>query len=399
MNIRPRSRVDGCLHMQRSKIAIVHPQLGWGGSEAVALWALVALKDDYDVYLITSGTVNIPEINAFYGTNLDPSDFSILRVPLPLGLRKTTKFAALRWRFIQRHCQRIAPSFDLMVSGYNPCVFGVKGIQFVADLEALPTILPLRNWKRWWYGKTPLRTTYLKLCDFVSPTNPDGWKENISLANSAWTAELMRRDYGVKPNVLYPPVFANISGNPKRERTNGFVCIGRIIPEKRIESIIEILEGIRSKGHDIHLHIIGDAENSPYAHNLREQCRKRNPDWVSFEGRLDERSKNSLIGKHAFGISGRKGEPFGIAVAEMVEAGSIVFVPDSGGQVEIVNHDDLAYCSVADAIDKIDMVLGSQDIQNRLREHLAKGAQRFSVDHFQTSIKSIVSEFFKKNIQ
>lgn len=384
--------------MQRGKIAIVHPQLGWGGSEAVALWALAALKNDYDIHLITTGTVDIPGINQFYGTKLDPSDFSIIQVRLPLGLRKTTKFAALRWRFIQRYCQQIAPKFDLMISGYNPCAFGVKGIQFVADLEALPTILPLRNWKKWWYGKTPLRALYLKLCDLVSPTDTDAWKENISLANSDWTAALMHQNYGISASVLYPPISPNISGDSNRKRTNGFICIGRIIPEKRIESIIEILEGVRSQGHDIHLHVIGDAENNSYSRNLKEQARKSNFDWVSFEGRLDERGKNSMIENHAFGISGRKSEPFGIAVAEMVEAGEIVFVPDNGGQVEIVNHDYLVYNSIPDAIKKIDMVLKSKDVQNMLHRHLESGNQRFSIDYFQYSVKGIVSDFFRKNM-
>ena len=382
--------------MQRLKIALIHPQLGWGGSEAVALWALAALKDDYDVSLITSGIVDIQGINKFYGTSLNPSDFSILQVPLPLGLRKTTKFAALRWCFIQRFCQRIAPNFDLMISGYNPCAFGVKGIQLVADLEALPTILPLQNWKRWWYGKTPLRAAYLKLCDWISPADPAAWKNNISLANSKWTAELMLRDYGVQAGVLYPPVASAFSNVPNQDRENGFVCIGRIIPEKQIETILEILEGVRGRGHDFHLHVVGDADSSPYARNLRDHCLLHHPGWVSFEGRLDERGKNSLIESHGFGISGRKGEPFGIAVAEMVEAGGIVFVPDNGGQVEIVDHDDLVYCSVANAIDKIDMVLSSQDFQTNLRNHLKKGAQQFSVNHFQTGIKSVVSEFFQE---
>ena len=57
--------------MQRAKIAIVHPRLGWGGSEVVALWALAALKDDYDVSLVTAGDVDISGINEFYGTDLD----------------------------------------------------------------------------------------------------------------------------------------------------------------------------------------------------------------------------------------------------------------------------------------------------------------------------------------
>jgi glycosyltransferase involved in cell wall biosynthesis len=381
--------------MERAKIAIVHPQLGWGGSEAVALWALAALKDEYDVSLVTAGNVDVKGINEFYGTDLDSSEFSVLQVSLPSVIRNTSKFAALRGRFVQRYSQRIAPNFDLMMSGYNPCVFGVKGIQLVADLEALPDILPLRNWKRWWYGKTLLRAAYLKLCDDISSANRAAWTENITLANSAWTADLLRRDYGVESDVLYPPVSGEFPSSPDRERDMGFVCIGRIIPEKGIETIVEILEGVRSKGHDVHLHIIGDADHSPYARNLRERCLECHPGWLHFDGRLSEQRKNSLISKHRFGISGRKDEPFGIAVAEMVEAGSIVFVPDNGGQVEIVNHDDLVYRSVPDAINKISMVMDSPEAQRSLQEHLAKGAGRFSVEQFKKGIQNAVSRFFQ----
>jgi len=51
-----------------------------------------------------------------------------------------------------------------------------------------------------------------------------------------------------------------------------------------------------------------------------------------FEGRLEKISKNSLIEKHGFGISDRKGESFGIAVSEMIKAGEIVLVSDNGGR-------------------------------------------------------------------
>ena len=40
--------------MQKNKIAIVHPKMGWGGSEATVLWAIEALKNDYNVSLITT---------------------------------------------------------------------------------------------------------------------------------------------------------------------------------------------------------------------------------------------------------------------------------------------------------------------------------------------------------
>jgi glycosyltransferase involved in cell wall biosynthesis len=383
--------------MQRNKIAIVHPQLGWGGSEAVALWALAALKDDYEVSLITSGRVDIQRLNEFYGTSLAPEEFSILLVPLPFGLRKTTKLATLRGRFVQRYCQRVASRFDLMISAYNPCVFGVKGIQLVADLAELPTILPLHNWKRWWYGSTPLRRAYLKLCDRISPADATAWEENVSLANSNWTAELIRRDYGVAAGVLYPPVSGDAATIPYGERERGFVCIGRIIPEKRIETIVDILDAVRGRGHNIHLHIVGDLEgNNHYARRLMEHYLERNPDWVSFEGRLDERSKNELIGKHRFGISGRKDEPFGIAVAEMVKAGCIVFVPNGGGQVEIVDHASLVFDDENEAVDKICRVLEDTPLRNDLRAHLTQGMHRFSVEAFQEGIRQTVNEFFEQ---
>jgi len=382
--------------MHSAKIAVVHPPFGWGGSDAVALWTLAALKDDYDVSLIISGSVDIQRLNEFHGTKLAPQDFSILQVPLPLGVRNPKKFAALRGRFIQRYCQRVAPSFDLMVSAYNPCAFGVRGIQIVADLQELPQILPLRNWRRWWYGKTPLRKAYLKLCDSISHTSPAAWKNNLTLVNSKWTAELMRDSYGVETGVLYPPVSSEFSPVPYGKRETGFVCIGRIIPEKGIETIVEILARVRDRGHNVHLHVVGGAEsNSTYADNLQQKLQDLYPDWVFFEGRVDEGNKNELIWNHRFGISGRQNEPFGIAVAEMVKSGCIVFVPDNGGQVEIVNHRDLVYQDVPDAVERIDKVLSSPESQDSLREHLSLGAQEFSVEAFQQGIMNVVSDFFK----
>ena len=35
-------------------------------------------------------------------------------------------------------------------------------------------------------------------------------------------------------------------------------------------------------------------------------------------------------------------------------------------------------------------------MQNILRQYLATGAQRFSINHFQEGIKSVVSQFFQE---
>ncbi len=384
----------------RARIAIVHPCLGFGGSEARALWTLEALKDKYGVSLITDGRVDLQRLNECYGTNLERTDFSILRVPLPIGLRRTTRFAALRGHLIQRFCQRLAPRFDLMISTYNPCDFGVRGIQCIADFsfdEVLrPTFDPVsQGWKAHWYRDTLLRQAYLKLCNNVSRSNPEAWKKNLTLANSNWSAKLMRQRYGLEARTLYPPVADDFPSIPYSERENGFVCIGRLAPGKRMDRVIDVLSRVRRRGHDVHLHILGGADDSQYVRTLKELFRKHR-EWVFLEGTVFGERKKKLIAKHRFGISGRTDEAFGIAVAEMVKAGCIVFTPNGGGQVEIVDHPDLVYGDVDDAVLKIERVLESAPMQEGLRQHLSRAAQRFSVENFQRGIRDVVSRFLRE---
>lgn len=380
----------------------MHPRLGWGGSEAIALWAVEALKADYNVSLITSGRVDIPRLNKYYGMDLDPKEFSILQVPLPLGLRNTIKFAAIRGRVIQRYCQHLASNFDLMISAYNPCDFKVRGAQFIADFsfdEELRRDLDLiaKDWEKWYHSNNLLRKIYLKFCNLISPFNSEAWRNDFIVANSNWTAELMREKYGVEACVIYPPITVNFPIIPYEKRENGFVCIGRIVPEKRIDTIIEILEKVRQKGHDVHLHVIGGIVDNRYGQSLGELSQKHR-EWVFLEGWLGGQKKNEIIVNHRFGISGRKNEPFGIAVAEMVKAGCIVFVPNGGGQAEIVDHPKLIYENIEDGVQKIETVLKDEKLQNNLREHLSLVSQKFSVENFQKSIREIVSNFLKGKI-
>ena len=76
-----------------------------------------------------------------------------------------------------------------------------------------------------------------------------------------------------------------------------------------------------------------------------------------FQGPVQGDAKRALLRGHRFGIHCRSHEPFGIAVAELAAAGCVTFVPDGGGQVEIVDHPDLIYTSPEAAIEKIDISL------------------------------------------
>ncbi len=81
-----------------------------------------------------------------------------------------------------------------------------------------------------------------------------------------------------------------------------------------------------------------------------------------------------------------------LAPAETVKGGCITFVPNSGGQTEIVNHPALTFSNDEDAVSKICTVLSSAALQENLRAHLAGRARKFSVENFKSGIRHVVSE-------
>ena len=92
--------------------------------------------------------------------------------------------------------------------------------------------------------------------------------------------------------------------------------------------------------------------------------------------------KAEIMGRHRFGIQTTKAESFGIAVAEMVKAGAIVFAPSDGGTAETLQHSALLFADAREAVAKIEAVLETPSLQTALRLHLAKQAQLFSAEKF-----------------
>jgi len=376
---------------------VVHPQFGYGGSETGPLYSVEALKHDYDITLITGGKVDLARLNAYYGTDLRPGEFTIHEVRMPLGLHRTPKFAGLRGALLTRACRRLAARFDVITCHYNPCDLGVPLIQFVADftfalqlhqaLDPASVALP-----PWWYGNTSLRRAYKALCERLAPSHSENWKKNVTVANSQWTADLLQREFGlVARRVQFPPVPGNFPVVPWDEKENGFVCVGRVVPEKRMDAIIGILHQVRQQGFDIHLRILGGLDGSAFAKKVKVLA-ARHRDWVFLEGRIVGKAKRELMARHKFGINGCASEAFGISVAELVRAGCITFVPNGGGQREIVDHAALTFEDDGDAVRKIVAALQSPVLQRELSEHMRKRSQYLSVERFQATVRALVAE-------
>jgi hypothetical protein len=81
-----------------------------------------------------------------------------------------------------------------------------------------------------------------------------------------------------------------------------------------------------------------------------------------------------------------------MATAELVRAGCVTWVPDGGGQVEIVADARLTYTSVDDAVARILHVLRTPAEQAALRAHLAARGSLFSSERFVCQIRAAVAD-------
>ena len=223
------------------------------------------------------------------------------------------------------------------------------------------------------------------------------------IANSEWTSEMISKIHGVRPSVILPPLEVDEIRKKRREWTNresGFVWVGRITRDKDPELAIQLIENLRNQNSisdDVHLHIVGPLTNSGYGRRIESLSAER--DYISLEGMVDRDTLIDLMGTHKYGINTRENEFFGLSVAEMVTAGTLPFVPESGGQQEIVkNIPDLLYETETEARQKIIKLLGDQERQTEIRAKLDDETDRFSTNEFKTTLKRAVRELMRENM-
>jgi glycosyltransferase involved in cell wall biosynthesis len=367
---------------------------------------LQALRGNYDLSLLTwTKSVEPDEINRVYGTALTAADFKLLGPPPPL--RAVFDLVA-KWRpehdfqkacLLDRLARRMKNDYDLVISASDEMDFGRTGIQYVHypsfknAYESEKGTVSMATIARWWR----LFAQRCRPWRILSGLSFDGVKENFTLVNSDWTGNVVRQLYGIDTLTVYPPAAGEFSDVAWEHRKNRFVCIGRFVPHKRLEMVINILAAVRAQGHDVGLQLIGlvwnDAPGRAYHHKIMELAREHSS-WVSLAEKIGRRELAEIVSHSRYGIHAAESEPFGIAVAEMVRAGCIAFTGRVGGQAEIIGGDErLLFDTVEEGTEKILAVLNSPDQQLSLRQHLAGRGTLFDSDGFVSRIKEAVQRF------
>ena len=217
------------------------------------------------------------------------------------------------------------------------------------------------------------RGLYTRFCRLLA--GGDVADSRIFVANSRWTAQIIQQCGSAPPFVLYPPVRApaplpvssraqfplpalSTHGLRSGRDPYGIVVVGRIVPNKRLEDAVTLLEQLRRCGISAHLKVIGYAR-SAYADRFLQRY-ARHP-HISLLPNADQATLAEALAKARIGVHMYRGEHFGIAVAEMICAGVLPVVHDSGGVRELVTDPGLRFSDMTDLLQKVMAVMRCED--------------------------------------
>jgi len=370
-----------------------------GGGSSVAAWALQALVGHYEVSILGWEPADLEVTNRYFGTRLNQGDFRFRTVDprlrravfaLPVSL------AHLKNQILYRKARQLneVERFDVVFGAMNEIEVGVRALQYIH--------YPWASWPRpeadlRWYHVRPLVRAYRKGAAMLCGHDPLRVAQNVSVANSDWTARVFERCYGVRPRTIYPPVPGGFPDVPFERRARGFSCLGRVSPEKKLVEVIQILAGVRARGHDVGLQIIGHIDFPAYMRRVAAAAAPHRS-WISFHHDLPREEMASLVAHNRYGIHGMTDEHFGIGPAELQRAGCITFVPNSGGPLEIVGGDErVLYRSIGDAIGKIDRMLRDPGLEAELAHGVELRRTQFTEQRFMDEIRAAVDSVESRN--
>lgn len=381
---------------RRRRVLFLQPSLQPpGGGNAVAVCALEALAEEFDVTVAALRDIDFDEIRRDYAIDLTRSPFRVIGPPrvLTRAIRRARMRGALLERYLLlRFARRVAAGFDVVVSFNNEI-----------DVGDVPTVQYIHYpWGLWPRPDADLRPihripgllrAYYAVGRALAPVSAAQVARNVTLVNSDWTGGEFRRCYGADTITVYPPLMTGSPFDPAQPRSDAILVLGTFAPHKRIELAIEIVERIRARGSMLPLWVAGsrDPYHAAYGRRIERLIAKR--PWIELHEHPSRAEVDALLQRARFGLHTMAEEHFGMAVAEMAASGCVPIVPRGGGQVEIVEgNEELLYDTPMGAAETIIRLLGDpQRLQTIAGALSASASRRFDRRRFQAQVTSIVA--------
>jgi glycosyltransferase involved in cell wall biosynthesis len=391
---------------RRPRVLLVHNTVAaHGGACSVLAWSLQALQHDYDVTLLSSAPWDAAALNRYYGTSIDPAAIISLSVHPAVHriLRLDPDPSTIQPNcYLMRKAKRLRTRFDCAFGTDNETDLGPPALQYI-HYPHLAHVYPKVRHNLSLPPASKLAAfldgsirPWMLMADFSF----DRMRHNRTLVNSDWTGRWVQRVYGVDSHTITPPAAGDFPETPWDQREDGFVLIGRLATGKRILWCIGLLNQVRRLFPQLRLHIAGSVSRDPS--DARDAARiagaiRENSSWVIFHDNIPRAVVAHLLSTQKYGLHAMIDEHFGIAVAEMLRAGCIPFVHNSGGPPGIVGGDPrLTYDSAPDAVEKIVRVLRDPFLQINIASTLAPRKVLYSPERFMDSIRGHVNHMTRR---
>lgn len=153
------------------------------------------------------------------------------------------------------------------------------------------------------------------------------------------------------------------------------MAVGRLARYKNVDDVIRIVDGVRERGHGVHLRVVGPSYDEPYRDELTSMADER--PYVELEGTPPQGAGRAALHPP---LRHPRQTPRALrdGRAEMAAAGALPFVPANGGQRDIVDgQKSLLYHTVEDAVETVDRALSDRDRQHDLRPDPGDIERRF----------------------
>lgn len=228
-------------------------------------------------------------------------------------------------------------------------------------------------------------------------------KPRLALANSHWTARLVKELYGIEAEVIHPPVDAEYYEYDGRPKEKVIVTISRFTPEKNLH----LLPRIALKLPDYDWYLVGTTgstrsektvSNRVLKRVLREVEKWRARNFHVFTD-LSRRNLRELLQRANFYIHPPFPEHFGIAVVEAMAAGAIPIVyRDGGAWTDLVSRvsPELGYAEIEEVPSKVRSLESSNKLEE-MRKTAVVYSREFSPKAFREKLSKIITDYLEKS--
>lgn len=217
------------------------------------------------------------------------------------------------------------------------------------------------------------------------------------IVNSNFTKKIIDKEYGIKSQIIYPPVDLM---TPSKSKQNIILSVGRFEPSLNVKKqniLIEAFKLLTPTHKKWKLILAGAAKDDAlkFIKSLKDQSDGFNIEIVTNISHVKLRAyyQKAAIYWHAagYGVNEEKNpeltEHFGITTVEAISAGCVPLVIPKGGQKEIVNNPAFHWLTPKELAQKTDAIIKApRGFQDKLADI---SVTNFSVENFAKQITAL----------